>query len=540
MSGGKEPDAPFTTSAIMNASSPSGLPTVPHLQWGSHLAHFFESGNELRDVLVPYFKAGLANNEQCLWVTGEAFNAEDARSALRGAVPDLDKREHRKQIEIANGAEWYARGEPLRPKELVSGLLQRSQQATDLGYTGLRTNGNCAWVSHDQWADFLEYEELVQKTARGRRMICMCSYCTDQLRHGSHLEVIDRHDMAVRSALRSSLRLPDVEGSGERHLRHLLERQKRHFDIAMTASRMGTWRYTFADNVCTYDENAQRLYGLTQARFVHDEAGVKEKIHPEDQERMWSRVDKALDPQGDGRYEAEYRVKQPDGEWRWVSAWGLVEFDGDGPDKKPVAIVGASRDLSSRKRAEHMQRLLQDELNHRVKNTLATIQAIASQTLRTARDLPSARETLEQRIGAMGRAHDLLTARDWSNANVKDIVTRALDAFTPAQVEVCGTDVDVSAKHALALTLALHELATNATKYGALSGPEGSVRVQWRTEEDTLYLDWEESGGPAVTPPRRKGFGSRLLEAVVARDLGGSVKLDYRVSGVRCKLAAKL
>ena len=100
---------------------PSGLQTVPHLQWGSHLAHFFGTGDELRDVLVPYFQAGLDNNERCLWVTGQAFNAEEVRSALRAVVPDLDKREREKQIEIANGDEWYAKGEALRPHELVNG-----------------------------------------------------------------------------------------------------------------------------------------------------------------------------------------------------------------------------------------------------------------------------------------------------------------------------------------------------------------------------------------------------------------------------------
>src|ERR1700761_1248666 len=187
----------------MDPKSPSGLETLPHLQWGSHLAHFFESGHELRDVLVPYFKAGLENNERCLWVTGEGFNADQARSALGAAVPDLHRRERDKQIEIANGDEWYAAGEKLRPHDLVNGLLQREQDALGLGYTGLRTNGNCAWVSHDQWADFLEYERLVQNTVRGRRMICMGSYCMDQLRNGSHLEVMESHDFTVPTALRS-------------------------------------------------------------------------------------------------------------------------------------------------------------------------------------------------------------------------------------------------------------------------------------------------------------------------------------------------
>jgi PAS domain S-box-containing protein len=535
----------------MQPWSTSGLQIVPHIQWGSHLAHFFGSGDELRDVLVPYFKAGLENNERCLWVTGQAFNAEQARSALRAAVPDLDKRERDKQIEIANGGDWYAADIKLRPDDLVSGLVQREQDALGLGYVGLRTNGNCAWVSPAQWADFLDYESLVQKTVRGRRMICMCSYCTDDL-DDSPLEVMERHDLTVPSARRSPPRRRSLNGAvveatnsvqvltDERALLQTLERQQRTFDLAMVASQMGTWRYTLADNICVYDENAQRLYGLTEAHFLHDEKGVKAKFHPDDLEPMWSRVTQALDPQSDGRYDVEYRVKQLDGSWRWLSAWGLVEFEGDGVARKPVAIAGASRDLTERKQAEELQRLLLNELNHRVKNTLATIQALTAQTLRAAHDLPSARKALDRRIHSMAQAHDLLTLRAWTGANLTDVVMRALDAFTPAQVEMSGAPIDVSPKHALALSLALHELATNATKYGALSRPEGRVTVQWQVQEGMLHLGWEENGGPPVAPPTQKGFGSRLLEELVVGDLGGNTKLNYDVSGVRCSITARL
>jgi len=242
----------------------------------------------------------------------------------------------------------------------------------------------------------------------------MCSYCTEQMSDGAHLEVMGRHDLALPGALpvppwqRNS---PAVEAADilrletdAQELRRALERQKRTFDLAMTASRMGTWRYTLADNVCVYDDNAQRLYGLAEARFLHDEDGVRSKFHPDDLERMWSRVALALDPRGDGRYDVEYRVRQPDGSWRWLSAWGLTEFEGEGADRKPVAIAGASRDLTERKQAEERQRLLLNELNHRVKNTLAALQAIAVQTLRTARDLPSAIEALDRRIVSMAKA----------------------------------------------------------------------------------------------------------------------------------------
>jgi PAS domain S-box-containing protein len=312
-------------------------------------------------------------------------------------------------------------GERLRPSELVSGLEQRERDALGLGYAGLRTNGNCAWVLQDQWADFLEYEMLVQKAVRGRRMICLCSYCVDQLPDGSHLEVMERHDLVVPSAFRPppqrrSSNGAVVDGTSSiqgvtdvDELRRALERQKRTFDLAMLASDMGTWRYTLADNICLYDENAQRLYGLTEARFLHDEASVQTKFRPDDLELMWSRVAKALDPNGDGHYDVEYRVKQRDGSWRWLSAWGLVEFQGDGSERKPAAIAGASRDLTKLKQAEELQRLLLNELNHRIKNTLATIQAISSQTLRAARDLPSAREALSRRILSLAQVHDLLT-----------------------------------------------------------------------------------------------------------------------------------
>jgi two-component sensor histidine kinase/PAS domain-containing protein len=513
---------------------PSGLAKIPHLEGGSHLAHFFASGDDLRDVVVPYLKAGLENNERCLWVTGQAFNAEQARSALRAAVPDLDRRERREQIEIVNGDQWYAAGDKPKPNELAGQLLQRAEGALSAGYAGLRTNGNCAWVADHQWADFLDYERLVQKAVRGRPMVCVCSYCVDRLRDGSQFEVMDCHDLA----LPSPSRLPRVVRPTMRQ--YLKEFPEATFGLAMKASQMGTWRYTIADNICIYDDNAQQLYGLTEARFLHDAEGVKTKFHPDDMDLMWSRVGKALDPRGDGRYDVEYRVKQLDGSWRWLSAWGIVEFDGEGPERKPVAISGASRDLTDQKRAEELQRLLLNELNHRVKNTFATIQAITAQTLRLARDLPSARKALDDRIRSLAQAHDLLMMRSWAGANLMDIVTRALNAFAASQIEVSGTGIEIPPKHALASSLILHELATNATKYGALSRPEGRVSLEWRMQGGMLHLDWQEREGPPVAPPTHRGFGSRLLGELVANDLGGETKLIFDPVGVRCAIAMQM
>ena len=325
--------------------------------------------------------------------------------------------------------------------------------------------------------------------------------------------------------------------SREHEQREALARTQKTFDLAMTASSMGTWRYTMADNICVYDDNAQRLYGLTQGDFLHDEAGVQAKFHPDDQAMMWARVAEACDPRGDGRYEVEYRVRQLDGAWRWLSAWGQVEFEGEGPRRRPAAIAGASRDLTELKHAEELQRLLINELNHRVKNSLTTVQSIAHQTLRSAANLDDARQAIEQRICSLARAHDLLTARNWSGADMTDIVARAMQPFAAGQIRTEGPSVDVSPQRALALSMALHELATNAAKYGALSVPSGRVELGWKARGGELHLSWTEQGGPEVQPPSRRGFGSRLLEQSLGREFGGEVRLQYPQQGVICEMA---
>jgi len=218
----------------------------------------------------------------------------------------------------------------------------------------------------------------------------------------------------------------------------------------------------------------------------------------------------------------------------------MVEFEGEGPDRKPVAITGASRDLTERKEAEEFQRLLLNELKHRVKNTLSTVQAITTQTLTNATDLQSAKEALEQRIVSMAKAHDLLIASSWTGASLTEVVSRTLDAFSPFQIHVSGSDVQIPSRQTLALSMALHELATNAAKYGALSCPNGGVSVHWTLEDGKLQLEWQELGGPPVAPPTRKGFGTRLLERLLMGELGGDIKIDYAPTGLLCRITSVL
>jgi len=240
-----------------------------------------------------------------------------------------------------------------------------------------------------------------------------------------------------------------------------------------------------------------------------------------------------------GEYEAV--AERPDGTRTPFMPFATPFFDADG------ALVGAVNmlvDISERKRAEERQKLLIDELNHRVKNTLATVQSIAVQTARDSADLPGFRKAFEGRLVALSRAHDVLTREGWDGADLKDVVAGALGALADGRLELDGPPVRLSPRAALSLSLVLHEMGTNATKYGALSCAGGRVSLDWTVKANgkgpELELNWIEEGGPKVTQPLREGFGARLIRRSVERDLEGLADLAFREEGLACRIAVPL
>ncbi len=212
-----------------------------------------------------------------------------------------------------------------------------------------------------------------------------------------------------------------------------------------------------------------------------------------------------------------------------------------GPDGQVEAIAGSTRDVTERKRHEQHQQLLINELNHRVKNTLATVQSIARQTLRSAAGLEDASAKIEERLLALASAHDILTRENWHSADIRDLAQSTVDAYGAAdQFQLEGDGCRLDPRRALALAMALHELGTNATKYGALSSRAGRVHLHWSSidvdGDPRIEVVWQEHGGPAVHEPVQRGFGSRLLERGLKHDLGGGVELAFAPEGVRCHL----
>jgi len=182
-----------------------------------------------------------------------------------------------------------------------------------------------------------------------------------------------------------------------------------------------------------------------------------------------------------------------------------------------------------------------NELNHRVKNMLATVQAIAFQTLKGEVSLAEARKRFEARLMALARAHNLVTAQNWEGSSLERVVRDATEYLAEqGRFEIAGADVWVSPRAALALALAFHELSTNAAKYGALSNEDGRVSISWRIVGGRLRIEWKEINGPAVSEPARRGFGSKLIERGLGADLGGSASLGFEADGVRCTIEASL
>lgn len=233
------------------------------------------------------------------------------------------------------------------------------------------------------------------------------------------------------------------------------------------------------------------------------------------------------------------------------SAVMFVHYDKPHPfSEAELRFVRAVADRAhaeiGRSRAQERERLLNHELSHRLKNTLAMVQAIAAQTLRNAPDMMTARETLGNRLAALSRAHDLLLGRSLDAADIRTVVgdTLALHDDGQARIHLSGPALDIGSDAALSLALILHELATNAVKYGALSVPDGVVDLSWGTdsEDETalFHLLWEERGGPKVTDPSRRGFGSRLIERGLPGSVGGGVEHRFAESGLVCRIAAPL
>jgi PAS domain S-box-containing protein len=308
---------------------------------------------------------------------------------------------------------------------------------------------------------------------------------------------------------------------------------------ALSAARMGTWRRDLVTQMSQRDANFNAIMGLPAVDSTASMSERLEEIHPADRDAVASAWREAVAAQG--FYEAEFRIKRRDGVTRWVRDQGRFVAGSEG---QPDCLAGLTVDITERKKAEEAQTLLIQELNHRVKNMLTTVQAIALQSLNGSQG--AEKERFLSRIQALATCHNLLTRSSWEGAQLRDILDSTFAPHRGLQaaqrISLSGQDTLLSSRDALSVTLALHELVTNAVKHGAFANNDGRIVLAWKVEPSSdmkLHLAWSEEGGPPVAPPLHKGFGSRLLNSLAAQS-GAAYTCEYPSTGFRCELALPL
>jgi PAS domain S-box-containing protein len=310
---------------------------------------------------------------------------------------------------------------------------------------------------------------------------------------------------------------------------------KERLQFALDTAEVGWWNYDPRRLVASGDARFKEIFDVT-ADEIHIEE-VRKLVHPDDAERFWEERSAMLDPTGPQRSTHEYRVQRRDGEVRWVRVCWLASREGAGRERRVASILGTVHDITGRKRREEHEHLVMRESSHRLKNLISVVDAIAHQT--ATKDRENFVERFSDRMQALSANQDLLVRSEWKGVEIEGLVRAQLAHFADligSRISADGPKLRLEAKAAQPIGLALHELATNAGKYGALSTDMGRVNIRWGAEGETFTMSWVERDGPAVSPPQRRGFGAIVMKQMAEHSLDGRVELDYAPAGVTWRL----
>jgi PAS domain S-box-containing protein len=332
------------------------------------------------------------------------------------------------------------------------------------------------------------------------------------------------HELEERVAQRTA----ELEASTAR----LLESERLR-SFALAAGQMGAWDWDAVTGESVWDEGQCRIFGVDPQSFTVTLQTVRPLIHADDWGRLLGEWKSML--REAQTFQTEFRVRRPDGELRWCVGSAAAQVGAGG---RIARVSGVIIDITDRKEAEERQALLAREVDHRARNALAVVQAIVRLT--RAKTVDGYVAAVEGRIHALSRAHMLLSQSRWLGADLGKLVDEELGPYRtgePGRITVAGPDMLLHPATAQTLALALHELATNAAKHGALSSSAGRLRFDWELKSGSLVLHWIETGGPPIEAPASQGYGTRVISASIERQLGGRAVFDWRREGLHCTMS---
>jgi two-component sensor histidine kinase/PAS domain-containing protein len=315
----------------------------------------------------------------------------------------------------------------------------------------------------------------------------------------------------------------------------LLRGSNDRLQLALNAAQLGWWQYDPLRRVFSGDTRSKEIFGVIAGATPIEQ--IIKRVHPDDAERFLVGQEMTFDRADAKPHAIEFRLTRENAEVRWIELHWLAYFEGVRQDRPCANVIGTVADITQRKEREEQVELLMREVNHRAKNMLSVVDAIAHQT--ASKNPDDFIERFSERIQALSANQDLLVRCDWGGVDIEDLTRAQLAHFADlvgSRIVVGGPKLSLKPASAQAIGLALHELATNAGKYGALSTDRGRVNVCWGIDADTLSMNWTERDGPMVSAPKRRGFGTMVMEAMAERSVDGRVDLEYAPLGLTWRL----
>jgi PAS domain S-box-containing protein len=449
-------DKDWEVSAMASEMRKTGVDVVGDMPWGTHFCLFYETRTDLLETLVSYCKAGLENQEFCLWVVAEPLTTEDARRALERVVPDLDQFLADHSIEIVAARDWYLQDGTFDLNRVINGWNEKLARASAKGYAGVRVTGDTTWLEKKDWKDFCEYEESLNQAIAGQRLAVLCTYPLAACGGAEILDVVRTHQFAVAKRrgswdvietaghkqakaeikrLNEELEQRVLERTGQlmavnseltkevlqrERAEEALQRSEAYLAEAQRLTHTGSWAFNATTPLYWSEENC-RIWGFDPQQGLPGREMILERIHPEDRGRLLEDVQKAVRERRD--YALELRIVLPDGAVRHIHGLGHPVFSASG---ELVEVVGTNMDVTERKRAEEALREAQADLAH-VSRITNMGELTASLAHEIKQPISAAHTDAKTCLRWLGRDQpDLAEAREAASRVVKD-VTRAAD-----------------------------------------------------------------------------------------------------------------
>jgi PAS domain S-box-containing protein len=372
-------------------------------------------------------------------------------------------------------------------------------------------------------------------------LVCMTTFSIGYF--GDSSLSVDQRIMGAQASILAislcALVLASLFAERRQHEAALFEGQAR-LQEALAAGGVMAFEWNARTNGSNRSDNAAQILGLVPDKSF-SAVEFLERVHPDDRPDFKARIH-AVSPEKPS-YRKTFRFRCPDGREIWLEESSIAEFD---PTGRLVGLKGLTVEITERKQSDERQGLLIAELDHRVKNLLARVAVISSYTRLGSSSVDEFVQVLDRRIHSMAAAHSLLSQNRWNGVNLADLVDSQLAPYaTAANMTIGGPDVTLGPTVTQAVAMALHELVTNAVKYGALSSPNGHVSVKWNRQpadgaSTRVKIEWRENGGPPVAPPAKSGYGTSLIREMIPHELGGAVDLAFVTEGVCCEIDVPL